>query len=114
MLSHHNLGLLEVECDAPPYPIVRACRKLGLITPEDVRWGRISRQQKTDQGWVKSFTKPLWDRFLGRLSPHEKTCSCGHHMPPLESYSFTFQTGEQIDYALTQCLYCLAIYWEKL
>ena len=33
-----ELGLLEVECDAPPYPIVRACRKLGLIAPEDVRW----------------------------------------------------------------------------
>ena len=31
-------GLSEIECDAPAYSVVQACRKLGLQSPEDVRW----------------------------------------------------------------------------
>ncbi len=38
-----RLGPLEVECDAPPYSVVCACRDLGLQSPEDVRWRRLSR-----------------------------------------------------------------------
>jgi hypothetical protein len=38
-----QLGPLEVICDAPPYPIVQACNAIGIETPEDVRWSRMSR-----------------------------------------------------------------------
>jgi hypothetical protein len=43
---------LGIECDAPPYGIVRACHKLGFLTPEDVRWcsaGKARKQQATEQ-----------------------------------------------------------------
>jgi hypothetical protein len=112
MLSH--LGLLEVECDAPPYPIVRACRKLGLQQPEDVRWCRNSRFQRRHHGWMSFLGGPLWEHLLGRGEGHDPSCSCGQPLPTLESYSFTFQSGEQFDYALAQCPRCRTVYWEKL
>ena len=36
------LGPIEIDCDAPPYAIVRACQRIGIRTPEDVRWARLS------------------------------------------------------------------------
>jgi hypothetical protein len=112
MLS--RLGLLEVECDAPPYPIVRACRKLGMSQPEDVRWSRKNRQPRRHHGWIRFLASPIWGRLLGRTEPEEPACSCGHPLPHLESYAFTFQTGEHTEYAMGQCLHCHTIYWQKL
>ena len=34
--------------------------------------------------------------------------------PLLESYSFTFQSGEQVEYEMGQCPRCRTIYWEKI
>ena len=34
-------GPLEIDGDAPPYHIVRACRQLGFRDPEEVRWCRL-------------------------------------------------------------------------
>ena len=34
-----RLGPLQIECDAPPYMIVSACRKIGFESPEDVAHG---------------------------------------------------------------------------
>ena len=109
-----RLGLLEVECDAPPYPIVRACRKLGMSHPEDVRWCRKSRFHKRDQSWMSFLASPLWGRLLGRSEGHEQACNCGQPLPTLESFSFTFQSGEQMDYEMAQCPRCGTVYWEKL
>jgi hypothetical protein len=114
MLSHYRLGLLAVECDAPPYPIVRACHELGLRQPEDVRWCRLSRRQRAEQRWKSFFAGPLWACFLCGAGSHEKTCSCGCPLLDAESYSFTFQTGEQLDCELVQCPRCWTIYWELL
>jgi hypothetical protein len=114
MLSHHVLGLLEVECDAPPYPIVRACRKLGLRHPEDVRWSRLRRRQKAGQGWKSFFASPLRMHFLSGAAGHENNCSCGCPLLNVEGYSFVFQTGELLDYELVQCPNCWTIYWEQL
>jgi hypothetical protein len=109
-----RLGILEVECDAPPYPIVRACRKLGMSEPEDVRWCRKSRHARRHHGWIRFLANPIWGRLLGREEAETPICTCGHSVPNLESYSFTFQTGEQVEYEMGQCLRCRTIFWEKL
>ena len=111
MLSH--LGLLEVVCDAPPYPIVRACRKLGMIQPEDVRWCRKGRPSRRQAGWIRLLASPIWRRLLRRNETTEQPCNCGRPLPNLEGYSFTFQTGEQVEYEMGQCPRCQTIYWEK-
>jgi hypothetical protein len=112
MLSH--LGPLEVDCDAPPYPIVRACRKLGMSQPEDVRWSRKTHQPRRHRGWIRFLAGPIWGRLLGRAATQEPSCSCGQPQPTLECYSFTFQTGEQAEYEMGQCRHCRTIYWQKL
>lgn len=113
-MSNESLGLLEIECDAPPYPIVRACRKLGISEPEDVRWCRKSTHGRRHHGWIQFLASPLWGRLLGREDTHTPTCTCGQPLPNMDCYAFTFQSGEQIDYEIGQCPRCRAIYWEKL
>lgn len=107
-----RLGLLEIECDAPSYPIVRACRKLGVESPEDVRWCRMSRR-KGHHSWMNFFASHTWRHWLGKSQPEEAACICGHPLPGLETYSFTFQTGAQVDFEIGQCPCCRTIYWEK-
>jgi hypothetical protein len=36
-----RLGPIDVDCDAPSYMIVQACRQLVMQSPEDVRWCRM-------------------------------------------------------------------------
>lgn len=112
MSSHFEL--LELECDAPPYAIVRACRKVGLKSPEDVRWCRKSHRGKRSHGWISFLASPLWGRLLGRPETDERVCTCGQELLELESYAFTFQNGEQIEYEIGQCPRCRTIYWEKI
>ncbi|HTU19745.1 MAG TPA: hypothetical protein VMG10_16910 [Gemmataceae bacterium] len=112
MSSH--LGLLEVECDAPPYPIVRACRKLGMSSPEDVRWCRKSRQARRHRGWIHFLASPIWGRLLGRHDSETPSCTCGYTLPDIECYAFTFQTGEEVEYEIGQCARCRTIYWDKI
>src|SRR5579875_1942666 len=111
-MSDH-LGPLEIECDAPPYAIVRACRKLGMSEPEDVRWCRKVLHSRRSQSWFP-FLSPLWERLLGRDEREADTCICGRPLPVLESYLFTFQSGKQVEYEMGQCLYCRTIYWDKV
>lgn len=111
-MSNH-LGPLQVECDAPPYAIVRACRKLGMNEPEDVRWCRKGRRSRRHIGWIQFLTSPIWGRLLRAGEPEGPTCSCGTSMPLLECYCFTFQTGDQVEYEMGQCPRCRTIYWEK-
>jgi hypothetical protein len=51
--------------------------------------------------------------LLGRTEAEAHTCNCGRTLPALESYAFTFQTGEQVEYEMGQCPHCRTIYWEK-
>jgi hypothetical protein len=112
MSSH--LGLLELECDAPPYAIVRACRKVGLEAPEDVRWCRKGHHRKRGHGWIHFLASPIWGRLLGRSEVEEHACTCGQGLPETESYAFTFQSGEQVEYEIGQCSRCRTVYWEKV
>jgi hypothetical protein len=96
-----NLGPIDVLCDAPPYPVVRACAKLGFERPQDVRWGRLDR---------RSLRRPAG---LFWLRPVVARCSCNEPLPAMESFVFTFVSGTQTRYHLCQCPRCRAIYWDK-
>ncbi len=87
-----ELGPIDIHCDAPPYPVVRACQRVGLRSPQDVRWCRVNR-----------FAAPE-----GRAG-----CRCRQARPRLESYTFTFVTGKQAAYFLAQCEACGTIFWDK-
>jgi hypothetical protein len=97
-----DLGPIEIVCDAPPYPVVRACAGLGLHAPQDVRWRRFDRRRlKRPAGlfpWLRG-GKP--------------SCGCGRPLPELESYTFTFVSGSKMEYFLAQCPHCRTIYWDK-
>lgn len=111
MSSH--VDLLEIECDAPSYPIVRACRRLGMESPEDVRWARLSRFRYRHHGWMGRLARRTFGALFGRRDPAEESCSCGHTLPELELYAFTFRTGEELEYAVGQCPCCRSIYWDE-
>ena len=97
----------------PPYPIVRACRKLGMSEPEDVRWCRKGHHTQRAHGWMHFLTNPIWGRLLSRAESEETVCGCGRPLPILECFCFTFQSGEQVEYEMAQCPRCRTIYWEK-
>lgn len=109
-----RFDLLEVECDAPPYAIVRACRKVGMQSPEDVRWCRKCHHGKRHHGWISFLANPIWGRLLGRAEMEEQACACGQPLPELESFAFTFQSGESVEYDMGQCPRCRTVYWEKI
>jgi hypothetical protein len=95
-------GPIEIVCDAPPYPVVRACAGLGFHSPQDVRWCRLDRRRlKRATGlfpWLRAGKPP---------------CSCGQPLPELESYTFTFVSGSKAEYFLAQCTRCRAIFWDQ-
>jgi hypothetical protein len=97
-----DLGPIEVICDAPPYPVVRACAGLGFETPQDVRWARLERRRQR---------KP--SSLFPWLRGSKPTCKCGEPLPELESYTFTFVSGTRAEYFLAQCVRCRTIFWDK-
>jgi len=107
-----KLGPIEIECDAPPYPVVRAGSRVGLVCPEDVRWFRMSRFLANQEGLQDIFRSPFWKLFLG-ARVGKRACTCGHDLPSLERYTFTFRTGRQASYLIGQCIGCRTVYWEE-
>jgi hypothetical protein len=85
-----HLGPIEIVCDAPPYPIVRACTRLGLVRPLDVRWCR---------------TPLLRGSWVGT------TCSCGQPLPALIEALFELRDMQEYRCWLGQCRGCRTIYW---
>src|SRR5207244_12610388 len=106
----NRLGPLEVNCDAPPYNIVRACQMIGLRSPEDVRWSRLSQFAGASAAGRESITQgPSWRSLLG-MSPAECVrCKCGQKLPLLEQYTFTLISGRQTSYITGHCTRCLAL-----
>jgi hypothetical protein len=107
-----RLGPLEVSCDAPAYSVVRACQGLGFVTPEDVRWCRLSHVFEGKAVPEGATALQVWG-WLFRNQAKEKPCVCGHPLPILETYTFTFASLKTANYLLGQCRHCHTIYWEQ-
>jgi hypothetical protein len=103
---------LEVICDAPPYAIVRACWRIGLENPEDVRWLEINHflEEKGQPPARKGFR---WNELLLGPVASPLSCSCGRRLPFLNDYQFTFNNNTTAVYSFGQCVRCKTIYWQK-
>ena len=98
-----SLGPLAIDCDAPPYPIVQACRMIGIHSPEDVRWCRMACAAGELSWWRKLFSPHAWTRLLGMNHRGIDVCVCGLPLPLLEKYTFLIVTGDKLTYLLGQC-----------
>jgi hypothetical protein len=112
-MSKH-LGPIEIECDAPPYPVVQSSRRCGILSPEDVRWARLSRflLERSARAHGSFWCAP-WNLFNGRGQPAGKSCSCGRPLPELRRVTFSFDTGVSLCYALGQCPCCRTVFWDE-
>ena len=99
---------LDMSCDAPPYPIVQACRRVGLRSPEDVRW---CRQQPQRRGRWPHFFR-AWPKWLGGTDSADPICSCGQALPEPVLCTFTYADGREVDYTISQCGHCQTVYWD--
>ena len=107
-----RLGPIAVCCDAPSYSIVRACQRVGIQSPEDVRWLRMStfRCQQPDRTFRA--LSSLWEFFLGSRRPVGGAWACGGPLPELERVVVTFDAGEEMVHLLGQCANCRIVFWD--
>jgi hypothetical protein len=108
-----ELGPLEVDCDSPSYSIVRACQRLGMESPEDVRWCRLSKMSEKLSDWGQAFLHP-WKLFSATEPQAIKACRCGEVFPLLERCTFTLLSGREESYLIGQCKKCHTIFWEDM
>lgn len=108
-----RLEPFDVECDSPPYVIVRACQRLGFRDPEDVRWCRLSHfLAETHADWRGMLLQP-WKLFASMRKLGHRTCYCGRELPRLEECKFTLTSGTERAYHIGQCARCRAIFWDE-
>jgi hypothetical protein len=109
-----RLGPLEIQCDCPSYVIVQATRRIGICSPEDVRWCRLSHFFARPPGWRELFRSRSWKQLFGiATNPKARDCFCGQPLPCLARYSFTYNSGTEQSYLLGQCEKCRTIFWEQ-
>lgn len=107
-----QLGPIEISCDCPPYAIVKACTLVGLESPEDVRWCRLSSFLVEHAGWSE-FTKMFsWHLVPVNRYLRGSTCTCGTQLPTMHRCLFTTSAGTSFSYMLGQCPRCRTIFWE--
>jgi len=108
-----SLGPIRIDCDAPPYSVVKVCEEFGFESPLDVRWCRMShfidRCSKVDS--APDLALLMYLILMSR--PKHQTCTCGAPLPPLEWYCFTFLSGKVANYHMGQCRKCRTIFWEE-
>ncbi len=107
-----SLGPIGTECDAPPYPIVKECRSLGMRDPEDVRWCRLVRSPPQAVGWCGLFTA-AFGRGASAPGPAGSRCSCRQPLPALNHYTFLTSSSREVVYRIGQCPWCRTIYWSE-
>jgi hypothetical protein len=108
-----HLGPIDICCDAPPYSIIQACQRVGIKTPEDVRWCRMTHLDSGDFAKEEPANVRAWKYFLGMGAGSRGACSCGERLPNLEKCTFTFITGRELSYYLGQCQRCRSVYWDE-
>jgi hypothetical protein len=107
-----RLAPVELCCDAPPYEAVRACEKLGLHSPLDVRWMRVGNLRKHRRGPARSLGARWWAWLRGRRHAG-RSCGCHRRLPEMRWYRFVYPAAE-CDYVLGQCRRCSTVYWDEL
>jgi hypothetical protein len=107
------LGPIEICCDAPPYRIVQACHDVGIRSPEDVRWLRLSEFRRLQDGKPQSSSSPWWKLLWGKARYAGRTCTCGASLPRLRLVVFTLNTGDELAYLLGQCDQCRTVFWDE-
>jgi hypothetical protein len=111
MFHHGPCDWLEIDCDAPAYPIVQACRRIGVRNPEDVRWRRMNLDRPG--GWQEFFRLRSWKKWLGGSGPENPRCSCGQDLPEPIRCTFTYVDGREEDYVIGQCRRCRTVFWDE-
>ena len=109
----NQLGPLDISCDAPPYSVVTACRRVGFQDPEDVRWCRLNQIMDTPPDEWEMLKRHPWRLLIRMASPEVKSCRCGQQIPTFDRYTFTYLTGHESSFLLGQCPRCKTIYWEE-
>jgi hypothetical protein len=104
---------LEFECDAPPYGFVRACRNLGFLTPEDVRWCSKSNARQAPPKQRGGLLVQAFKAIFRRTAPTKAGCICRRQLPELDKYIFIFGCGGKKHLLLGQCRRCLTIFWKE-
>jgi hypothetical protein len=108
-----HLEYLEIDCDAPSYPVVQACARLGFRTPWDVRWLRKRHlMSQHGENW-SVFSIRTWMQLLGMHRQGAAVCTCGQDLPVLEPYFLPSLPGGESEYFLGQCTRCRTIFWER-
>jgi hypothetical protein len=102
---------IDLNCDAPAYPVVRACKSVGIDRPEDVRWCHWTRRSsRRSASW---FRVANWKSLFRRPAADLAHCSCGQTLPGLEECLFSYVGGEAMTYLLGQCHRCGTIFWQE-
>lgn len=113
MLSSVQIRPLRIVCDAPPYEVVKAGERIGLRSPEDVRWHRQS-AASSKTGRRKTLAGRLWHLlFAFGLPEIEEKCGCGGTLSERRSIRLRTLAGSEIRYALAQCGRCRTIVWDE-
>jgi hypothetical protein len=106
-----SVGQLDFQCDAPEYSIVRECETVGLQSPLDVRWCRMT-LFLAEYAVQKLRKASIWQRLLGAPEIRALSCACGEGLPGLGKYLFEFSSGRKETYFLGQCPRCRTIFWD--
>jgi len=104
---------MEIVCDAPAYPIVVACKRIGLEKPEDVRWLKMGHFLGGQHSWRERLRRQPWRALLGLGQFEGAGCTCGARLPLLEKCTFTFNTGQEVSYLIGQCPRCRTVFWDN-
>jgi hypothetical protein len=107
-----QLGPIEVCCDAPSYWIVRACRDVGIRTPEDVRWLRASVFQYGKPGPVRGLASFVVDLFRTPVAQPGGRCTCGARVPELTASLVVIEGSETSALRVGQCSRCRTVFWD--
>jgi hypothetical protein len=109
-----HLGLLEIDCDAPPDAVVEACQRFGFRSPLDVRWYRRSRFLREHYPTRSLLSLRTWQELLGLVPTREPDCSCGYLLPELRGIAYLPRTGHETAYLLGQCRGCGTMFWDEI
>jgi hypothetical protein len=109
-----GLGCIDIDCEAPSYEVVEACRGLGLHSPWDVRWLRMSRLDQPPLCGRGVFSVRRWVELLGLSRPRGGTCPCGQQLPAPGRRHFPSLPRGECDYLIGQCGRCHTIFWERV